>query len=106
MYNDGWHQLPGDYFVFSQSGFPGMQQIPLNTMRTRHQKILKDLKFNTIRHKLYSWKHTGAVQFVKNGGLLKDLQLQLRHHSLDQVDAYLKDLGVGDSSYIINMPGI
>lgn len=47
-----------------------------------------------------------AVQFVKNGGLLKDLQLQLRHHSPEQVDAYLKDLGVGDSSYIINMPGI
>ena len=106
MYKDGWHQLPGDYFVFSQTGLPGLQQIGLNSMRNRHQNILKDLKFNTARHKLYSWKHTGAVQFVKNGGSMKDLQLQLRHHSLDQVNTYLKDLGVGDSAYIINMPAI
>jgi len=49
------------------------------------------------RYAFYSWKHTGAVKAVKAGINLKDLQLQLRHHSLDQVNEYLKDLGVLDS---------
>ncbi len=40
--------------------------------------------------------------FAKAGGSLKDLQLQWRHHSLDQVDAYLKDLGVHESSFVKN----
>ena len=53
-----------------------------------------------------SWKHTGAGTFVKNNGNLKDLQTQLRHHSLDQVNDYLKDMGVYQSEFIKNLPSI
>ncbi|WP_421798465.1 tyrosine-type recombinase/integrase [Haliscomenobacter sp.] len=64
-------------------------------MYRRHQKIIKALGFGK-GYVLYSWKHTGAVQAVKAGIPLKELQIQLRHHSLDQVDQYLRQMGVFD----------
>lgn len=67
--------------------------IGINTMAGRHRKILNELGFS-VDYKLYSWKHTGAVNAVMNGINLKELQLQLRHHSLDQTDAYLRQMGV------------
>ncbi len=61
----------------------------------RFRKVLTELGFG-IEYKFYSWKHTGAVAAVKAGASLKELQLQLRHHSLDEVDKYLRQLGVWD----------
>lgn len=68
----------------------------------RHRKILQDLEIDTTKYKLYSWKHTGAVMAAKAGINIKQLQVQLRHHSLDQVDAYLKRLGVFDLDDLSN----
>lgn len=73
----------------------GTKPIGANTMNKRHRKILNELGFS-VDHKLYSWKHTGAVACVKAGISLKELQIQLRHHSLKEVDEYLKQLGVYD----------
>ncbi|MCB0706358.1 MAG: site-specific integrase [Saprospiraceae bacterium] len=67
----------------------------VNTYSGRHRKVLRALDFGS-QYKLYSWKHTGAVMAVKAGIGVKALQLQLRHHSLDQVNEYLRQLGVGD----------
>lgn len=64
-------------------------------MYRRHQRILKGMNFGK-GYVLYSWKHTGAVMAVKAGISLKELQIQLRHHSLDQVDQYLRQMGVWD----------
>lgn len=78
--------------------FPGQWggKIGLNTHGRQHRLLLKRLGFDTDRYKLYSWKHTGAVAAVRAGISLKELQIQLRHHSLDQVDEYLRQLGVAD----------
>jgi len=73
----------------------GTKPIGANTMNKRHRKILNELGFSKD-HKLYSWKHTGAVACVKAGISLKELQIQLRHYSLQEVDEYLKQLGVYD----------
>lgn len=70
-----------------------------NTMWARHHKVLKELNFGK-GYTLYSWKHTGAVHFIKNGGHVKQLQIQLRHHSLDQVNEYLRQMGLADLSDI------
>ena len=59
----------------------------------QHAKILRRLGYSH-RYSFYSWKHTGAVHFYRQTKDLKALQLQLRHHSLDQVDEYLRELGV------------
>jgi len=67
-----------------------------NHFRKRHRNMLKGFNYDTKQYKLYSWKHTGAVAAVMSGVNIKELQLQLRHHSLDQVDAYLRQLGIHD----------
>ena len=82
--------------------FGNNKQIGANTMARKHQKILIELGFDTTRFKLYSWKHTGAVMCVKAGVHIKELQLQLRHHSLEQVDAYLRQMGVSDVVELAN----
>ncbi len=93
--------LPKDWYLFGKDGTPGPYMIGENTMKTRHQKILKGLGYDT-RHKLYSWKHTGAIACARAGMSLKDLQMQLRHHSLDQVNTYLSDMHVYESDFIKN----
>jgi hypothetical protein len=76
-------------------------------LRRRHQNLLKKHHFDTKNFKLYSWKHTGAVMAVKNGIHIKQLQLQLRHHSLDQVNAYLRQMGIFDmGDFSSKMPKI
>ena len=64
--------------------------------RRRFHNVLEVLGFDTKLYNVYSWKHSGAVDCVKAGISIKELQLQLRHHSLDQVDEYLRQLGLID----------
>jgi len=85
---------PGE-FIFPSPSDPTKHRY-VNHFRRRHRIMLKGFNFDTKEYQLYSWKHTGAVAAVKAGANLKELQLQLRHHSLDQVDAYLRQLGVHD----------
>jgi len=66
-----------------------------NTMGKRFRLVLDGLGYGK-EYQVYSWKHTGAVACVLAGIGLKALQSQLRHHSLDQVNEYLRQLGVGD----------
>lgn len=79
-----------------------------NNMYNRHLRILKALGFDTKKgYCLYSWKHTGAINAVKNGVGVKELQIQLRHHSLDQVNEYLRQMGVWDLKNLqANFPAI
>lgn len=91
------------HFIFGN----GRKMLGIITMCRRHQKLLKELNFDTIRYKLYSWKHTGAVACAKHGIPIKQLQIQLRHHSLDQVNDYLRQMGADDCDQIQNnFPGI
>lgn len=70
---------------------------PENHFYNRHRKFLRRLGFGK-GYTIYSWKHTGAVAAVKAGANMKELQIQLRHHSLDQVNDYLRQMGVFDIS--------
>lgn len=92
------NKRPGDYI------FPGTRagkHISRNAMWNRHNKMLRELGFSN-EFKLYSWKHTGAVMAVKAGVGVKELQMQLRHHSLDQVNEYLRQMGVWDMDKLRN----
>jgi integrase len=79
--------------------FPGAldasKPVGINSMYRRHQKALDALGFGA-GYTLYSWKHTGAVAAAKAGVSVKELQIQLRHHSLDMTDRYLRQMGVQD----------
>ncbi len=72
------------------------KMVGINYFNKEHRLALNELGI-IGRYAFYSWKHTGAVKAVKAGINLKDLQMQLRHHSLDMVNEYLKNLGVMDS---------
>lgn len=92
--------MPPGALIFPAKSAPD-KPIGMNTMSTRHRAILRRLGFSK-EYQLYSWKHTGAVMAVKAGIGLKELQLQLRHHSLDQVNEYLRQMGVSDMSNLQN----
>ena len=77
-------------------------QLPTNYLNTEHRKIMKQLHYGE-RYVFYSWKHTGVVMVAKAGLPLKELQMQLRHHSLDQVNEYLRELGIWECNSIKNL---
>jgi integrase len=85
---------PGEY-LFPSTTRPG-EPYSKAVMYRRHEKVLSALNFGK-GFSLYSWKHTGAVALVKQGNVnVKELQLQLRHSSLEQTDRYLRQMGVKD----------
>ncbi len=84
---------PSSYVFHSQKSI--YKPIGRNTLGERHTTMLRALGYSS-EYVMYSWKHTGAVACVKAGISLKELQIQLRHHSLDMVDKYLRQLGVAD----------
>lgn len=84
---------PAEYLFPSR--YDKSKPIGRNTMNSRHRQFLQQLKFG-VGYSLYSWKHTGAVMAIKAGIGVKELQLQLRHHSLDETDKYLRQMGVRD----------
>lgn len=90
----GLEDCPTNYFVFGRHGVPGHEPISINSMKLRHQRILKAMNWDTRKFKLYSWKHTGAVACIRAGVNPKTLQLQLRHSSLNETDIYLRSLGI------------
>jgi integrase len=86
---------PLHYYLLGSGGLPGEAPISPNMLNKQHCKMLKELKIKG-NYAFYSWKHTGVIQAVRNGINMKTLQLQLRHHSLDMVNEYLKNLGIMD----------
>lgn len=67
-----------------------------NQFCVEHKRFLEKHQYNTKEYKFYSWKHTGAYLAVRAGIQSKDLQLQMRHHSLDETDKYLRQLSVAE----------
>jgi integrase len=89
-------QMRHDVFVFTDKK---SKVVSRDYLSKQHRTVLDELKIGG-HFGFYSWKHTGVVKAVKAGIHIKDLQLQLRHHSLDMVNEYLKNLGVLDCDRI------
>ena len=101
---DLFYKSPGEYLFPSK--LDHTTHVGKNTMYHRHAQFLKELNYG-YGYTLYSWKHTGAVAAAKAGISVKELQLQLRHHSLDQTDKYLRQMGVKDLTQLsTQFPGI
>ncbi|WP_289054139.1 tyrosine-type recombinase/integrase [Carboxylicivirga marina] len=89
--------------------FPGKTAtcISKNRMSDYHREILERFDWRNTNHTLYSWKHTGVIDAYKAGIDIKSLQLQLRHHSLEETDTYLKSLGMYTNKAILTkMPAL
>lgn len=88
------YRQPNEYIIGNPTKEGRM--VSKNYFSTIHLNILRSFGFDTDRFKLYSWRHTSAVMAAKAGISLKSLQIQMRHHSLDQTDQYLRQMGVLD----------
>ncbi|MEZ4960440.1 MAG: tyrosine-type recombinase/integrase [Saprospiraceae bacterium] len=83
---------PNEYIFFTRDC---TKPVATNYFLAKFRKVLTVLGFGT-EYQLYSWKHTGAVACVRAGASLKEVQIQLRHHSLEEVDRCIRQLGVHD----------
>ena len=86
---------PPQYFLVGRDGLPSADPLPQNYLTRHHKKLTDALKYPP-RYSLYSWKHTGVAMAYKAGVGIRELQLQLRHHSLDMVTVYMRSLGIAD----------
>jgi integrase len=93
------NDYPGYFYIIGKNGYPSADPVGTNYLNNTHRAMLNELKIRG-HYAYYSWKHTGVVKAVKAGINIKELQLQLRHSSLDMVNEYLKNLGVLDSDMI------
>jgi integrase len=89
-----------ELYVFTVSGLPGKNIIGGNTFKERFEKMLDVLHLNKA-YTPYAFKHTGAILLLKNGVNAKQIQLQMRHGSLEMTDRYLRSLTALDSVEIV-----
>jgi integrase len=103
--NQGFDKLNGELFLFGADGKASLKPIGNNWMNRKHSQFLD--KLNITGKTLYSWKHTGVVAAYNAGVDLKSIQLQCRHHSIEQTDIYLKSLGFQENTAFKNgMPSL
>lgn len=93
-----------DCFVLGIKQHPDTKQVGINYLKLRHQKHLKACYIDTQYYKLYSWKHTGALRNVKSGMNMRELQLMMRHHSLEETQHYLESLGYNTTAEVAKTP--
>lgn len=93
-------KYPLDHFIISPYGYPSLRNCSENWLYEKFKIKMAAAKIRGDRYSFYSWKNTGIYHFIKSGGSLKQLQLQLRHHSLDQVNQYATDFGLLDCNDI------
>ncbi len=77
---------PGDYHVFTHDLTRGIKEAAPTRMAGHWRSFAN--KYG-IDKKIYSLKHTGVGMAIERGINLRDLQLQLRHHSLEMTQVYL-----------------
>ena len=93
----------GDYFIFGKFG-PSAKPVSRDHFSKLFRIVLTQLGIGT-GWSMYSWKHTMNQRAAMEGIPVKELQIQNRHHSLDQMDAYLKGLSVRDAKNLFsNIP--
>lgn len=91
MINYNLHTYDRDCYIFSRSGYPSTKQIGKNYFRIHWQNFRK--KFDIPNDfKLYASKHTGIIKANMNGIDVKEIQLQTGHHSLDQLNEYMRTM--------------
>jgi integrase len=77
---------PSDYYLFGHGLLPGSYEINTTRVFERWNKFKEQYG---IKQTLYKLKHTGAGMSVEAGVNIRDLQLQLRHSSLEMTQIYL-----------------
>jgi len=100
----GLHLENPDYYIFGRNQMPGDKQVLKDYFNKQHKTITR--KFGMPpRYTLYSWKPTGVLAATRALINIKEIQMQLRHSSLQTTDIYLKSLGIKDmNDFVGKMP--
>lgn len=98
-----WQNMDEELYWFSTFRVPGVKHVSKNYFWNHFNNIREELNIPQ-GYWLYYWKHTGAIRFKKRGGDVRELQTQLRHHSLEEVQKYLEALTGIESQFIIDSP--
>jgi len=77
---------PADWYLFSTNLLPGIKEIAPTRISEAWRKFAD---VNNIRKGIYDLKHTGNGMAFDQGINPRDIQLQNRHHSLEQTQQYL-----------------
>ncbi len=90
-----------EFYVFSKTGFPGMQRLGKNNLRFRFNAV-RDKLGMPLEYKFYSWKHTGGVQASLAGIPDSHIQRQMGHSSIETTSRYLRKMTAFQSDYLKN----
>ena len=93
LFEQGINKYPSSYYLIGKEGTPGKTPQTKNYLGNQHRAILQQLRYDTDKYKMYSWKYTGIIEAVRAGIDLVSLARQVRHHSLDQLNQYLVKVG-------------
>jgi site-specific recombinase XerD len=84
-----------NFFLIGLDGLPSEKPVSYNYWGSHFRQVRAAMRLSP-KYKLYSFKHSGVVDFMRNGGNVMSLQRQLRHHSLDMTQIYLRSIGIED----------
>lgn len=95
-------KYPNDYYIFSRMLMPGIRPLSkADHITARHKRYMELLEIPAGKT-LYSWKHTGVVDYYNEVRDPYPIMQQLRHHSLSITMVYLKSLGLQPNNVIRN----
>jgi integrase len=93
------HKYNREYYIFGKGGHPGLLPIGKNKLSYKFKKIREKLKM-PIEYKLYSWKHTGAIEADDANIPHKDISSHLGHGNMSTTDIYFRNKKVQVSKAI------
>lgn len=88
----GLENYPGDYFIFATTKrlLPSPKEIAPTRIADAWRWNVKD-KYGVTQN-IYDFKHTGVGEALESGIHTRDIQLQIRHASLDETQNYLNKI--------------
>ena len=82
-----WNRdYPEDYYIFSRHLEPGIKEVAPTRIAEAWRKYADA---HNVKKHIYDFKHTGNGFAFDQGFNSRDIQLQNRHHSLDETQRYL-----------------
>lgn len=89
----GIRDMPSEYYLIGQKGYPSLKQCSRNTFSNGHLDIRREMQLPE-EYTFYCWKHTGVTDAYLATKDVVFISKQCRHSSLDMTMKYLRGLGL------------
>jgi integrase len=91
----GLSDYPDKYFLLGLDSTPSIKPVSQNYWNSNFVKVREAIGLSD-KYVFYSFKHSGAADYMNNTGDLMGLSRQMRHYSPDVTSVYLKSIGIED----------